>query len=72
MSSLNSVKKTAGETIRGLWVYVEEEEDEKEEQIDQNKKQSRWKDMKNWRDRSRLGGGAWDRWTGLGGGVYVS
>lgn len=38
-SSLNSVKQTAGETIRG--VYVEEEEDEKEEQIDQNMKQSR-------------------------------
>lgn len=41
-SSLNSVKQTAGETIRGLCrVYVEEEEDEKEEQIDQNMKQSR-------------------------------
>lgn len=48
--------KNQGEMIQpGL--TSEEAEDEKAEQIDQHLRQNRWKSTKNWRDRSRLGGG---------------
>lgn len=41
-------------------LIVEEAEDERAEQIDQRLRQNRWKNRKNWRDRSRLGSGEWE------------